>query len=261
MGLSCTSDPKKSWRQFLNAEIGRAVRYQPKRGQAAQELIAMHKRHGETVTRVLRQKVTDNAAGLVERTLEKTSLLALAIGQEWLTPERQIVPEPPKEQRKAAAVVLNETSPQAQRSEAAEVGERLVQILGKISGVAPEGSKKKKKRKLAKVDTVMFAAIILGLESTKYCAFLDNHGIRPKWSDSGPSNYSKSYKEGNPWRKKIQDQKTRARYQRNSYSPSELAEAINKFLPDEFEQISRLLNSRNSPNASKSSSPQKPHKI
>ena len=156
--------------------------------------------------------------------------------------------------------MLDKTPPEAQRSEAAEVGERLVQILGKISGVAPESSKKKKKRKLAKADTVMFTAIILGLESTKYCAFLDNHGIRPNWPDSGPSTYSKAYKDGDPWRKKIQDQKTRARQRMSNYISSELAQAMVKYLPDEFDQISPLLNSRNSSNASKSSSRKRPHK-
>jgi hypothetical protein len=55
---------------MFNAEISRAVRYEPKRGEAAQAIIGMHKRHGETV-----------AAGLVARALEKTSLLALAIGR------------------------------------------------------------------------------------------------------------------------------------------------------------------------------------
>jgi hypothetical protein len=214
---------------IFNAEISRAVRYEPKRGQAALEIIAMHKRHGETVTRVLQQKITDNAAGLAERTLDKTSLLVLAIGPEWPASERQIILEPPKEQRKAAAVAPNKTSPQAQLSEAAVVGERLVQVLGKISGMAPEGSKKKKKkRKLTKADTVMFAAIILELESTKYSAFLDNHGVRPNWSDSGPSTYSKAYRDGEPWQKKIQDQKTRAKQRMGSYSRPELAEAINR---------------------------------
>jgi hypothetical protein len=244
---------------IFNTEISRAVRYEPKRGEAAQAIIAMHKRHGETVTQVLQQQVTDNAAGLVQRKLE-TSLLALAIGPQWLAPERQSVPELKEEQRKAAAAVVNDSPPQAQLSEAAKVGERLVQVLGKISGMAPEGSKKKKKRKLTKADTVMFAAIILGLESTNYCAFLDKHGVRPNWSASGPSTYSKAYRDGEPWRKKIQDQKTRARHRMSSYTPSELAEAINKYLPDDFDQISPLLNSRNSPNASKSSSPQNPHK-
>jgi hypothetical protein len=238
---------------IFNTEISRAVRYEPKRGEAAQAIIAMHKRHGETVTRVLQQKVTDNAAGLVERTLEKTSLLALAIGQEWLTLERQIVPEPQKAQWKAAGVASNETSSQSQPSELAKVGERFVQVLEKIGGLTQAGSKRKKKQNLTKRETVMFAAIILGLESMKYCAFLDKHGVKPKWSDSGPSSYSKAYKDGDPWRKKIQDQKTRSRHRTSDYNPSELAEAINKFLPDEFHQISPLLNSRNSPNASKSS--------
>lgn len=245
---------------IFNTEISRAVRYEPKRGEAAQAIIAMHKRHGETVTRVLQQKVTDNAAGLVERTLEKTSLLALAIGQEWLTLERQIVPEPPKAQGKPPGVASNETSSQSQPSELAKVGERFVQVLEKIGGLTQEGSKKKKKQNLTKTETVMFAAIILGLESMKYCAFLDKHGVKPKWSDSGPSSYSKAYKDGDPWRKKIQDQKTRARHRTSCYNPSELAEAINKFLPDEFDQISPLLHSRNSPDASKSSILQKARK-
>jgi hypothetical protein len=245
---------------IFNTEISRAVRYEPKRGEAAQAIIAMHKRHGETVTQVLEQQVTDNRAGLIQRTLDKTSLLALAIGQEWLMPERQIIPEPKEEQRKAAAVVLNDSPPQAQLSEAAKVGERLVQVLGKISGMAPEGSQKKKKRKLTKADTVMFAAIILGLESTSYCAFLDKHGVRPNWSASGPSMYSKAYRDGEPWRKKIQDQKTRAKHRMSSYSRPELADAIVRYLPEEFDRISPLLNSRNSPNASKSSSPRNPHK-
>jgi hypothetical protein len=245
---------------IFNTEISRAVRYEAKRGQAAQAIIAMHKRHGETVTQVLEQQVTDNRAGLVQRTLDKTSLLALAIGQEWLMPEHQIVPEPKEEQRKAAAVVLNDSPPQAQLSEAAIVGERLVQVLGKISGMAPERSRNKKKRKLTKSDTVMFAAIILGLESTNYCAFLDKHGVRPNWSASGPSTYSKAYRDGEPWRKKIQDQKTRAKQRMSIYSRPELADAIVKYLAEEFDRISPLLNSRNSPNASKSSSPRNPHK-
>jgi len=50
--------------------------------ETAQEIISMHKRHGEGVTRVLQRKVIENAAKLVDGTLDSTSLLALAIGQE-----------------------------------------------------------------------------------------------------------------------------------------------------------------------------------
>jgi hypothetical protein len=107
------------------------------------------------------------------------------------------------------------------------------------------------KQNLAKTETVMITAIILGLESTKYCAFLAKHGVKPKWSDSGPSSYSKAYKDGDPWRKKIQDQKTRVKQRLNSYSRPELATAINTHLPNEFDQIGPLINSHNSQNASK----------
>ncbi len=68
----------------FNAELSRAVRYEPKRSETAQEIISMHKRHGEVVTRVLQRKVIENAAKLVDGTLDSTSLLALAIGQERL---------------------------------------------------------------------------------------------------------------------------------------------------------------------------------
>jgi hypothetical protein len=46
---------------LFNAELTRAVRYEPKRNEAAEKLIAMHKRHGESVTRVLQQTVAENA--------------------------------------------------------------------------------------------------------------------------------------------------------------------------------------------------------
>ena len=41
----------------------------------------------------------------------------------------------------------------------------------------------------------------------------------------------------------------------NGYASSELANAINTYLPDEFDEISPSLNSRNSPDASKTSTP------
>ena len=71
--------------------------------------------------------------------------------------------------------------------------------------------KREKKRKPAKRDTVIFAAILRELTGMKYCSFLEDHGIKPKLSDSGPATYPLGYKAGDPWRKKIQDEKTRAK--------------------------------------------------
>jgi hypothetical protein len=111
----------------------------------------------------------------------------------------------------------------------------------------------RKKKKLGRRDTVIFAAILLGLEGLKYCAFLQDHGIRPKWSDFGPGDYPKSYQTGDPWRKKVQDEKTRAKSRMSRYKSSEIADAVNIRLPDLFHKISELLRSRDSDGASKAS--------
>ena len=112
------------------------------------------------------------------------------------------------------------------------------------------------RRKLGKRDTVIFAAILMGLKGVRYCSFLQDHGLRPKWPDCGPATtYPKSYLSGDPSRKKVQDEKTRAKLHMNSYALSELATAFNTYLPEEFDQISPLLHSRNSPDASKTSNP------
>ncbi len=68
----------------FNAEISRAVRYESKGREAAESLIAMYKRHGTVVRRVLEEQLRTNASRLIDRTLEGTSLLALAIGQNYL---------------------------------------------------------------------------------------------------------------------------------------------------------------------------------
>jgi hypothetical protein len=72
-----------------NAELSRAVRYAAYRSEDAQEIIAMHKRHGQVVTQVLEQKVKENASKLVAGTLEPTSLLALVIGQNRISRSSQ----------------------------------------------------------------------------------------------------------------------------------------------------------------------------
>src|SRR5487761_710182 len=80
MGLSYGGDQSRNWPRF-NAELSRAVRYEPKRNEAAQKIISMHKRHGEVVTRVLEEKVIEQAAKLVEGTLDTSSLLSLVLGK------------------------------------------------------------------------------------------------------------------------------------------------------------------------------------
>ena len=84
----------------------------------------------------------------------------------------------------------------------------------------------------------------------KYSTFLDKHGIRTKWADSGPGSYCASYR-GQPWRKRVQDEKTRARGRMSSCPQPEIAEAINCYLPEEFDGIMGLLHSQDSRRASK----------
>lgn len=70
----------------FNAEISRAVRYEPKRSEAAEKIIQMHKRHGEVVTRVLQGKIAEQAVMVVAGTIDPSSLLALVIGGKHLEP-------------------------------------------------------------------------------------------------------------------------------------------------------------------------------
>jgi hypothetical protein len=102
--------------------------------------------------------------------------------------------------------------------------------------------------------------MLMGLKGMKYCSFLKDQDIRPKWSEPCPANYCAGYLAGHPWRKKIQDEKSRARTQMEGYANPALADAFNFYLPAEFETLSGLLNSRNSLPASKTSVRPKPHK-
>jgi hypothetical protein len=70
----------------FNAEISRAVRYEPKRSEAAEKIIQMHKRHGEVVTQVLQGKIAEQAVMVVAGTIDASSLLALVIGGKHLEP-------------------------------------------------------------------------------------------------------------------------------------------------------------------------------
>jgi Tfp pilus assembly major pilin PilA len=138
------------------------------------------------------------------------------------------------------------------------VEEIVKSVLAKIGVPAPR--RIRKRGALGKRDTVIFAAILMDLKGPSYCSFLQNHGVRPKWSDSGPVTYQKSYQTGEPWRKKVQDEKTRAKSRISRYVDSELANAFNAYLPDQFDKISLLLHSRNSHDASKTSGRLETHK-
>ena len=238
---------------IFNAEISRAVRYETKRSEAAQRIVSMHKRHGEVVNRVLEKKITENAAKLIDGTLDHTSLLALVIGQQHLMQRRQSAPEAVDSglaNREGAAAYAS--SAQSEPASLARIEQMFKMVLAKFEATAPRRGEGKKRHRLGKRDTVIFAAIRMELKGMKYCSFLQDHGIRPKWSDTGPGSYSKSYQGGDPWRKKVQDEKTRAKLRLNNYSDAELAEAVNAYLPGEFDRISPLLDSHNSRNASKS---------
>ena len=232
---------------IFSTELSRAVRYEPKRSEAAQKIISMHKRHGEVVTRVLEQKVLENATKLIHGTLDSASLLALAIGQEHIKQQCRL-PDEGSIGGSAKSGSLVEFG-----ATVASIEQNVKAILAKFGGLTPGRTKEKKKPPPRKRDTVIFAAILKELKGMKYCSFLQDHGIKPKWSESGPATYPQGYQAGDPWRKKVQDEKTRAKLRMNNYADSELAVALNSCLPKEFDEIRLHLHTRNSPHASKTS--------
>ena len=186
------------------------------------------------MTRVLQEKIVEHAAKLVEGTIDDTSLLALVIGKKHLEHQSQLAAEPEEDgPAKSQGAMKSPSSVQPQNVALAKVEELLQTLLARFASVpAPEPIKKgRKRRKPGKRDTVIFAAILMGLKGVRYCSFLQDQGLRPKWSDSGPATYPKSYQVGDPWRKKVQDEKTRAKLRMNSYALSELATAFNTYLP------------------------------
>jgi len=245
---------------IFNAELSRAVRYEDKRSEAAQRIISMHKRHGEVVARVLEQKVAENAPKLVGGNLNDTSLLALVIGQKFLRHQWQLSAQAIEHgSAKSDSVSESLSSAQSQSAALARVRETLDALHAKFDALAPGRNKVKKKRKPVKRDTVLFAAILMGFKGMRYCSFLQDHGIKPKWSDVGPASYPKSY-QAETFRKKVQDEKARAKARMAHYADAEFANALNAYLPAEFDVLSPLLRSRNSRDASKNPRPMKPHK-
>jgi hypothetical protein len=68
----------------FNRDISRAVRHFPEWSKAAEDFVSMHKRHGESVCAILTEQIKANAERLLNRSLDKTSMLALVAGQEHL---------------------------------------------------------------------------------------------------------------------------------------------------------------------------------
>jgi hypothetical protein len=238
---------------IFNAELSRAVRYDAKRSEAAQKIMAMHKRHGDIVVRVLEQRVRENAAKLIRGQLDDTSLLALTIGK--------------YRRQQCDSVEVGVDGPDNSVS-SVEIGKRLTNldetmktILAKFGNLPTGAGRKKKKATPGKRDTILFAAILLGLKGMKYCSFLQGHGLKPKWSDDPSlSTYLRGYQVGDPFRKKIQDEKARAKVRMTAFADSELADSLIFHLPAEFEELSASLSSRNSRGASKNSTAPKLHK-
>ena len=229
----------------FNAEVSRAVRYERKGRESAEALIAMYKRHGTIVRQVLEGQVRLNAAKLIDRNLEKTSLLALAIGQNYL----------PTGEHFARAVSDQGSVEKNIPSDAQGLILKLDEILKAFEagiGIQAQGRKTRAKRSFpTKRDTILFAAIVKNLEGPTYCDFLDKHKVKPKWSDDDPKNYRASYMSGGSYRKKVQDEKTRAKQRMSKHPDSVLMEAFNTYLPNEFDDLSSLFNSRNSRDARK----------
>jgi hypothetical protein len=250
-GIELQNRSKSELAILFNAELGRAVRYEAKRSEAAERLVSMHKRHGKAVTDVLAEKIAERSEELAVGTMESTSLLALVVG-------RNLGLSPIAVSTRVQAVdgtatePTGDTPPPADRSIAAAADKILEYVMDKFSARVPTRSIKR--RKLVKRDTVIFAAIKIGLKGPQYCSFLHERGIRPKWPDGAPASYPLGYKDGQPWRKKIQDEKARARVRMELYADSVFAEALILHLPDEFDRITKLINSRNSQDASKTSS-------
>jgi hypothetical protein len=196
----------------FNMELSRAARYEPKRSEAVGQLLAMHKRHGETIFAVLKEVLKEQAEPLLQGKVDKTSLLALALNGE------RIVRESPT----------------------TSIEEQLRALVDKLAG---SKDRTEKKTKLQKRDSVIFAAILLEHHATSYCEFLHSQKVRPKWANGNSSNgsYPASYQSGNPWRKKVQDEKTRAKTRMNRYTESELAKAFQTFLPRHEDDLRQKL--------------------
>ena len=240
-GLELCQRSERDLAAQFSAEVSRAVRYEGKRSQAAARIIETHRRHGEIVGRVLEQTIAERAAELAKGTVPETSLLSMVVRKEYLN--------------KVAQSAIQKCSGGLSSDLTYSGIEHLFRTV--LAGIGAPNRKRRTsaRKKPNRRDMVIFAAVTLDLKGSRYCDFLHNHGLRPKWSDTGPATYAKSYAAGDTWRKRVQDEKSRASARLKMYPESELREALVTHLPDEFQTITQRLNSRNSRNASAVVSP------
>jgi 7-cyano-7-deazaguanine synthase in queuosine biosynthesis len=69
----------------FNKDISRTIRNFPKRSEAAQQIIEMHKKHGKSVSDVLQRQIKNNSISLFHGLLEKSSMIAMIAGQQHLS--------------------------------------------------------------------------------------------------------------------------------------------------------------------------------
>jgi len=68
----------------FNSELTRAVKYEPRRSEAAQGIIGTHKRHAAAVTNVLYKQLSTHSAAVAEGTLPESSMLGAVFGRKHL---------------------------------------------------------------------------------------------------------------------------------------------------------------------------------
>lgn len=86
-------------------------------------------------------------------------------------------------------------------------------VAHKVSGIVSGRGKRKPYPLRNMRDAVMFAAISRGLRGLRYCRFIQEHKISPPpdWVSAGcPKTYPEAHEVGQPWQKRIQDEKHRA---------------------------------------------------
>ena len=258
-GLELARKSQNELAATFNTELSRAVRHVEKRSDAAREIISMHKRHGEVVSRVLEQQLRANAEAFVDGTLDPTSLLAMVATRKHLPANNQ-VPATAVENGGLEGKAAPSLSDQASAAAILRMEASLQNLHAKIDAGPIRKAAKKINAGPSKRDSIIFAAILLELKGMSYCSFVKDRGLKPKWSEPCPGNYCAGYQAGNPWQKKIQDEKSRAKSRMEGYKDPALADAFNFYVPDKFQQLGGLLNSRNSRPASKTSIPPQPRK-
>jgi hypothetical protein len=92
---------------------------------------------------------------------------------------------------------------------APSTAERPTRLTGKVK--TPTANERNRRR-------IIFSVLLKNVKGLKYCKALDDQklAIPQEWSqDNCPNTYSGAYRAGQPWRKRIQDEKSRYRKKRD----------------------------------------------